>query len=278
MLKLVYCFRKRSGMSDEDFDKYWRDVHGEIGARIPGLRRLVQSRAVKLAADAREPDFDGVAELWFDDETALIRARASDEWKQSTLDEDNFLDPPSTRYAVTEERTLVGLSGEPARTAVEMEDINEGLVRQTIALARSARQAGNHPFGALLALNDTVLLTAQNTIATDQDPTAHAESNLVAEAIRRLTPDQIRRSVLYSSCEPCAMCAAKMYWAGIRSLVYALPSEQLGVLAGRTFVVPCRELFARTADRVRIAGPVLVDEARAVHAGFWQPAATRIND
>jgi uncharacterized protein (TIGR02118 family) len=106
VIKVVYCFRKRAGISDEEFDRYWRDVHGQIGVRIPGLRRLVQSRAVRLPDDARQPDFDGVAELWFEDEAALARARASEEWKQSTQDEATFLDPSSTRYAVTEERTL----------------------------------------------------------------------------------------------------------------------------------------------------------------------------
>jgi tRNA(Arg) A34 adenosine deaminase TadA len=45
----------------------------------------------------------------------------------------------------------------------------------------------------------------------------------VAEADSCLSPEQIARSVLYTSCEPCAMCVGKMYWAGIRSLVYALP-------------------------------------------------------
>ena len=149
-------------------------------------------------------------------------------------------------------------------------EIDERLVRQAIDLARRARQAGNHPFGALLALNGAVLLTSQNTIATDRDPTAHAESNLIAAAIRTLTPDQIRRSVLYSSCEPCAMCTGKMYWAGVRSVVYALPSEQLAALAARDFVIPCRELFSRSRENVQVIGPVLVEEARGVHLGFWQ--------
>jgi tRNA(Arg) A34 adenosine deaminase TadA len=160
------------------------------------------------------------------------------------------------------------------QTNMAVNEIDEHLVRQTIELARRARQAGNHPFGALLALNGAVLLTAQNTIATDRDPTAHAESNLVAEAIRRLTPDQIRRSVLYSSCEPCAMCVGKMYWAGIRSIVYALPSDQLAALAARDFVIPCRELFSRSRETVHVVGPVLIDEAREVHLGFWETART----
>jgi tRNA(Arg) A34 adenosine deaminase TadA len=97
-------------------------------------------------------------------------------------------------------------------------DIHEHLARQTLELAREARAAGNHPFGALLAIDGEVVLTATNTVSTDRDPTAHAESNLVAQAIRRFSIDQIRRSVVYTSCEPCAMCVGKMYWAGIRAV------------------------------------------------------------
>ena len=118
-----------------------------------------------------------------------------------------------------------------------------------------------------------MILTAQNTIATDRDPTAHAESNLVAAAIRRLTPEEIRRSVLYSSCEPCAMCVGKMYWAGIRALVYGLPATDLGALAGRDFLVPCAGLFAHAREPVAITGSVLPGEAREVHVGFWPAAA-----
>ena len=154
---------------------------------------------------------------------------------------------------------------------MQSEMIDEGFVRQAIELARQARLAGNHPFGSLLVLDGNVVLTAQNTVSTDRDPTAHAETNLVADAIRHLDQAQIRRAVLYTSCEPCAMCAGKMYWAGIRSIVYALPSEELAALAGRDFLVPCQELFARAAEMVEIAGPMLVSEAREVHLGFWSP-------
>jgi tRNA(Arg) A34 adenosine deaminase TadA len=148
-------------------------------------------------------------------------------------------------------------------------NINEQFAEQAIELARQARLAGDHPFGAVLVLDDKVVLSARNTVLTDRDPTAHAETNLVALAIRSLTPDEIRCSVLYTSCEPCAMCSGKMYWAGIRSLVYALPAEELAVLAGRRFLVPCRELFAKASETVQIAGPVLISQAREVHVGFW---------
>lgn len=150
-------------------------------------------------------------------------------------------------------------------------DVQEQFLRHAIELAREARAEGNHPFGSLLTIDDTVVLTAKNTVFTERDPTAHAETNLVANAIRRLSLDEIRRSVLYTSCEPCAMCAGTLYWAGIRSVVYALASEQLATMAGGNFLVPCAELFARAAEKVTVVGPMLLNEAREVHIGYWPP-------
>ena len=151
---------------------------------------------------------------------------------------------------------------------------HEQFVRQAIALASQARRAGDHPFGALLVLDGQVALTAMNSVNTDRDPTGHAETNLIVRAIRQLSPDQIGRAVLYTSCEPCAMCVGKMYWAGVRSVVYALSAGELAVLAGPDFLVPCRDLFAKATEAVTVVGPLLVDEARAVHVGFWtKPAA-----
>jgi len=74
MIKLVYCITRRHGMTPEEFSRYWREVHGPIGRRIPGLRRLVQSHPAPHPADM-SPPFDGMAELWFDDLAGLEAAR-----------------------------------------------------------------------------------------------------------------------------------------------------------------------------------------------------------
>ena len=134
-----------------------------------------------------------------------------------------------------------------------MTSADERFVRQAIVLSREAREAGNHPFGALLVVDGAVALTARNTVHTDRDPTAHAETNLVAEAVRRLSPDQIARSALYTSCEPCAMCVGKMYWAGIRALVYALPTGELATLAGGSFLVRARAVRLAASVRAVVA-------------------------
>jgi tRNA(Arg) A34 adenosine deaminase TadA len=147
--------------------------------------------------------------------------------------------------------------------------IEERFLRQAIELAKLARERGNHPFGALLSIDDRIVLTAENSVNTEQNPTAHAETNLIRQAIRELEPAEIARATLYTSCEPCAMCAGAIYWAGVRRVVYALSSEELAKLAGGDFLVPCRELFGRASQSVEVAGPLLGEEAVKVHEGHW---------
>jgi uncharacterized protein (TIGR02118 family) len=93
-------------MTLEEFSRYWREVHGPIGRRIPGLRRLVQSHTVPHPTDTDPPPFDGMAELWFDDLAALEAARRSPEWRASSADEANFIDGSRTAIFLTEEQEI----------------------------------------------------------------------------------------------------------------------------------------------------------------------------
>jgi uncharacterized protein (TIGR02118 family) len=106
MIKLVYCISKKAGLSDEQFFNYWQNVHGPLGARIPQLRKLVQSHRLTVPGDKLHPDYDGMAELWFDDMAALLAARQSPEWKASTDDEANFIDHRKVAYFVSEEHII----------------------------------------------------------------------------------------------------------------------------------------------------------------------------
>ncbi|MFJ9690886.1 nucleoside deaminase [Kitasatospora sp. NPDC101183] len=144
-----------------------------------------------------------------------------------------------------------------------------------IELAASAREHGNHPFGALLTDRaGNLLLTAENTVLTDHDVTGHAETNLVRLASRTLTPAQLADTTLYTSTEPCAMCSGAIYWSGIPRVVYALAATELNVLAGvdpeePLLDLPCRQVFAAGGNTVEVSGPYLYTEAAAVHAGYW---------
>ena len=126
--------------------------------------------------------------------------------------------------------------------------------------ARLAREAGNHPFGAVLADPDgTVVLSAQNTVVTESDVTGHAEANLVRLASTTIGRD-LSGYVLYTSTEPCAMCAGAIYWAGIGKVVFALGEDDLRAMTGddpenHTLALPCRQVFADGQRPTEVLGP-----------------------
>jgi tRNA(Arg) A34 adenosine deaminase TadA len=157
-----------------------------------------------------------------------------------------------------------------------MNEADLGHLRRSIEISQAARSHGNHPFGALLVgSTGEILDEAENTVATQQDATGHAELNLVRLVSSRHSPDVLAESMLFTSTEPCAMCAGAIHWAGIGNVAYALSQEGLYSLMGPSAAVealriPCREVFARSGRHVHVEGPALEDEAKQPHVGFWE--------
>jgi tRNA(Arg) A34 adenosine deaminase TadA len=149
-------------------------------------------------------------------------------------------------------------------------------LRLSFDIARRAITHGNHPFGALLVdQGGNVLLEAENGYMPAHDGTAHAERLLATMACTTIAADTLRNATLYSSAEPCAMCAGAMYWAGIGRLVYALSEHRLRDITGNlpenpTLDMPCREVFASGQRSTEVIGPLLEDEAAALHDGVWK--------
>lgn len=152
---------------------------------------------------------------------------------------------------------------------------DESFLRRAFAVARRARAHGNHPFAAILVSpQGDVLIERENGYLPDRDMTAHAERLLATEASRTLAPALLARCTLYSSAEPCAMCAGAIYWAGIGRLVYGLSERRLKTITGDhaenpTLDLPCRVVFAAGQRVVEVVGPLLEDEAAGVHEGAW---------
>lgn len=146
-------------------------------------------------------------------------------------------------------------------------------LRRVIALAQKSREAGNHPFAALVLDKDGKLL-AQAFNDARSDCTGHAEVIAVREVSSKHPSMGLRGATLYSSAEPCAMCAGAIYWSGIGRVVYALSEEALLKITGNhpenpTLSLPCREVFARGQRAIEVIGPMLEDEASVPHLGFW---------
>lgn len=103
MIKSVVIFRRRQGMSVEDFGHYWQTVHAPLVCRLPGLRRYVQSQTLESAYRKFTPACDGVAELWFDDTDALRALAGTGEHAAVLADEANFIDPASRIEILTDD-------------------------------------------------------------------------------------------------------------------------------------------------------------------------------
>lgn len=107
MVKIVYCITKKPGLADAEFHRYWKEVHGPIAARIPGVLSYVQSHAIPRGSEIRPADYDGVAELWFEDIETLLAAATSAEALAAIEDEKNFIDHSKTAFFVAEEHKIV---------------------------------------------------------------------------------------------------------------------------------------------------------------------------
>ena len=157
-----------------------------------------------------------------------------------------------------------------------LNEVDEKHLRRAIELAREARADGRHPFGSLVvdATGSVVVESRNNAVRPAGEPTQHAEMLACAAAARLLSNAELGACTLYTSTEPCAMCAGGIYWVGLGRVVYALAETGLLRYTGAdpknpTLDLPCREVFARGQRKVAVEGPFLEEEAGLVHEGFW---------
>jgi tRNA(Arg) A34 adenosine deaminase TadA len=147
-------------------------------------------------------------------------------------------------------------------------------LRRANFVAQRAMGCGHHPFGAILVAPD------QETILLEQGnlgPVDHAEAVLARTAATQFQPAHLWDCTLYTTVEPCAMCAGTLYWANIGRLVYGMEEGRLLAFTGDnpenpTLDLPCRDLFARGQKAIAVTGPVPEVEAEiaALHEHFWK--------
>lgn len=140
-----------------------------------------------------------------------------------------------------------------------MESEDERFLRRAIELAAIGRAAGDAPFGSVLVgPAGSVLMEERNTVLSDGDITAHPELKLARWAARELDSALAAASTMYTSCQPCGMCAGAIDRSGIGRVVFALSSEQLAGLR-------------RSGDFASVPqdGPYLYEVARVPIDGYY---------
>jgi tRNA(Arg) A34 adenosine deaminase TadA len=137
------------------------------------------------------------------------------------------------------------------------------LMRYCVELSRRKMvEVGAAPFAALIVKDGEIVAEGWNTVEIDHDPTLHGEVAAIRNACKKLKTFDLSGYDLYTSCEPCQMCVATMWWARIDRLFYA------NDLAATADIIPLDELTHEVThdihDRVMPAKQLLADEARAI--------------
>lgn len=148
----------------------------------------------------------------------------------------------------------------------EIPDDNK-LLRAALEVARRSFQAGNLPFGCLLADPEGIILAeGENTVLTDSDSIAHCEINLVHQFAGKYDPGFLEHCSVYASTEPCPMCTGAIFWSGIGRIVFALSKEAYHAISGTTdpayvFDISAEKLLSFGKRKVHVSGPLLEEEA-----------------
>jgi tRNA(Arg) A34 adenosine deaminase TadA len=145
---------------------------------------------------------------------------------------------------------------------------HEGHMRRAFELARAAADRGDRPFGSVLVRDDAVIMAESNRTVTENDVRRHPELHLAYRATRGMEPAERAGTVMYTSTEPCPMCAGGIRHAGLGRVVYSVAGAELGEFVGRTPPVDAATLLEGVTE---VVGPVLNEEGRAIHEEFdWQ--------
>ncbi|MDP8214171.1 MAG: nucleoside deaminase [Candidatus Euphemobacter frigidus] len=157
---------------------------------------------------------------------------------------------------------------------------DEKFIRLAFEQARKAVEAGNEPFGAVLVKDGEVVAFGQNKINTESDPTYHAETGLIRDYCHEAKVTDLSDYTLYTSCEPCVMCASCMVWSKLGRMVYSITGHQLLEIVGespsaafsqeddRGIDMPCAEVFKYSRNPIEVITGILEDEGLELYRSY----------
>ncbi|MEP6742090.1 MAG: tRNA adenosine(34) deaminase TadA [bacterium] len=156
-------------------------------------------------------------------------------------------------------------------TAAVQREKDAHWMRQALSAARDAAQRGEVPIGTCIVAGNTILAVAGNRTRTDNDPTAHAEMIALRAAAKEAGNYRLSDAVVYSTIEPCVMCAGALIQARVRRLVYGAHDERAGAVESRFRV--CDTDFLN--HRIEVSTGVLEEECRQLMQDFFRARRER---
>jgi guanine deaminase len=149
------------------------------------------------------------------------------------------------------------------------------LMKKAIEMSRNAvTNAGHRPFAALIVKDGEIVGEGLNDTPSSHDPTAHGEVLAIRDATRRLGTEDLSGCEIYTTCEPCSLCVAAIWWARIDKMYYAATlddCEEIGIGVDGLVEEISRPVSGRTLPAERILG----EDARAVLNEWMKSSAYR---
>ncbi|MCP6759118.1 MAG: nucleoside deaminase [Fischerella sp. CENA71] len=132
----------------------------------------------------------------------------------------------------------------------------EDLMRLAIAEAKKA----DAPYGAVIAKEGEVVAVGYNTVKRDNDPSAHAEINVIRSLTAKLQNCALEGYSIYTTGEPCPMCAAACVWAGVSEIIYGASIQDLILVNQSQIEISCEEIIAKSFRKIKVKKGVLREE------------------
>lgn len=142
---------------------------------------------------------------------------------------------------------------------------HESHMRRAFELAEKAAERGDRPFGSVLVRDDQIIAEESNRVVTEDDIRRHPELHLAYRACEEYDRDQRRRTVMYTSTEPCPMCAGGLRHAELGRITYSVSGDEIVEFTGGDPLTRS----ARILDTTEVTGPVLNERGRQLHHDFW---------
>jgi tRNA(Arg) A34 adenosine deaminase TadA len=147
-------------------------------------------------------------------------------------------------------------------------DYDEKFIRRANELTIIAKENGEDPFGAVLVKDNEIVYETHDGCIEFCDPTYHAEKRLISEYCRKHKVISLESYTLYSSTEPCSMCAGAIHWAKISRLVFGIRQEKLNKKSNGMKKFSAKEILIRCYCPIEVEGPVLEEECMKTFEGY----------
>ncbi len=127
-------------------------------------------------------------------------------------------------------------------------------------VALESAKKGDSPYGAVIVKDNEIVAIAHNTVRSDSDPSAHAEINAIRTLTAKIKNPSLEGYTIYTTGEPCPMCATACVWTGISEIVYGASIQDLMEVKQSQIDISCQEVISKSFRNIRVTGGILRDE------------------